>query len=73
MKGYSDEVIVQSGLASIDEKHGIHDKFWNRVMFPIMDATRVSLDSEDVSWETESPNTSILRKRSLIKAGICTG
>lgn len=37
-KGYSDELIVQSGLASVDEKHGIHDKFWNRVMFPIMDA-----------------------------------
>lgn len=38
MKGYSDEVIVQSGLGSVDEKNGIHDKFWNRVMFPIMDA-----------------------------------
>ena len=22
----------------MDEKHGAHDKFWNRVMFPIMDA-----------------------------------
>lgn len=38
LKGYSDELIVQSGLASVDEKQGIHDKFWNRVMFPIMDA-----------------------------------
>lgn len=38
MKGYSDELIVQSGLGSVDEKNGIHDKFWNRVMFPIMDA-----------------------------------
>ena len=37
MQGYSDELIVKSGLASVDEKQGIHDKFWNRVMFPIMD------------------------------------
>lgn len=37
MKGYSDQIIVQAGLASMDEKNGVHDKFWNRVMFPIMD------------------------------------
>ncbi len=36
-KGYSDEMIVKSGLASHDEKRGTHDKFWNRVMFPIQD------------------------------------
>ena len=36
-KGYKDEMIAQAGLISIDEKHGAHDKFWNRVMFPIMD------------------------------------
>lgn len=37
-KGYSDEIIVKAGLASHDEKRGTHDKFWNRVMFPIQDA-----------------------------------
>ena len=37
-KGYSDEMILKAGLISIDEKHGAYDKFWNRVMFPIMDA-----------------------------------
>lgn len=37
-KGYSDELIVKAGLANVDEKQGIYDKFWNRVMFPIMDA-----------------------------------
>lgn len=37
-KGYRDEVIVKAGLISIDEKQGVYDKFWNRVMFPIMDA-----------------------------------
>ena len=36
-KGYKDDVISQAGLISIDEKYGVHDKFWNRVMFPIMD------------------------------------
>ena len=37
-KGYTDELLAQAGLISIDEKHGPYDKFWNRVMFPIMDA-----------------------------------
>lgn len=36
-RGYKDEMIAKSGLISIDERHGAHDKFWNRVMFPIMD------------------------------------
>ncbi len=36
-KGYPEEMIRQAGLISIDEKHGVYDKFWNRVMFPIMD------------------------------------
>ncbi|MDF2888926.1 MAG: primase [Lacrimispora sp.] len=35
-KGYDDPVLKQSGLVTIEEK-GSHDKFWNRVMFPIMD------------------------------------
>lgn len=37
-KGYSDSVLLSAGLISFDEKHGAYDKFWNRVMFPIMDA-----------------------------------
>lgn len=36
-KGYEDELLKDSGLISIDEKRGGHDKFWNRAMFPIMD------------------------------------
>ncbi len=36
-KGYEDEVIRDAGLATFDEKFGFHDKFWNRVMFPIQD------------------------------------
>ena len=37
-KGYDETLIRDAGLCSIDEKHGAHDKFWNRVMFPIQDA-----------------------------------
>lgn len=36
-KGFTDEQIVEAGLGSVDERYGIHDKFWNRVMFPIQD------------------------------------
>lgn len=34
--GYSDEILKESGLFSFSEK-GTYDKFWNRVMFPILD------------------------------------
>ncbi len=36
-KNYSDELLRDSGLFNIDERHGMYDKFWNRVIFPIMD------------------------------------
>ncbi len=36
-KGYRDELVQEAGLAGFDEKYGMHDKFWNRVMFPIQD------------------------------------
>ena len=36
-KGYSEELIREAGLCNTDEKHGMYDKFWNRLMFPIED------------------------------------
>lgn len=36
-KGYSDAHLKESGLFNVDERRGMQDKFWNRVMFPIMD------------------------------------
>lgn len=36
-KGYQSEMILKAGLVSMDERQGVYDKFWNRVMFPIMD------------------------------------
>ena len=36
-QGYEDELLKDSGLVTIDEQRGGRDKFWNRVMYPIMD------------------------------------
>lgn len=36
-RGYTDEELKSSGLVTINEKYGGSDKFWNRVIFPIMD------------------------------------
>ncbi len=36
-KGYQDQEIMDAGLATYDEKFGTHDKFWNRVIYPIQD------------------------------------
>ena len=34
-KGFADDLILEAGVAAYDEKRGLHDKFWNRVIFPI--------------------------------------
>jgi DNA primase len=37
-KGFEDdELLKESGLFRFDEKEGVSDSFWNRVMFPIQD------------------------------------
>ncbi len=38
-KGFDDTILNQTGLFTFHEKYGANDKFWNRVMFPIMDKT----------------------------------
>ena len=35
-KGFNDDILKETGLFFIDER-GARDKFWNRVMFPILD------------------------------------
>lgn len=35
--GYNDEILKASELFAYSEKAGARDKFWNRVMFPILD------------------------------------
>lgn len=64
---YSDEVLKESGLFSFSEK-GTYDKFWNRVMFPIMDVNnRVIGFGGRVMGEGEpkylnSPETKVFEK-----------
>ncbi len=36
-RGFSDELLNTSGLFNFRENQGMTDKFWNRVIFPIMD------------------------------------
>ena len=57
-------MIAKAGLISIDERHGAHDKFWNRVMFPIMDVNsrvigfggRVMGDAKPKYLNSPNPN-----------------
>lgn len=66
-KGYTDELLKESGLVTIEER-GAHDRFWNRVMFPIMDVrSRVIGFGGRVMGEGEpkylnSPETKIFDK-----------
>lgn len=36
-RGFEQELIVKGGLAVVDEKQGVFDRFWNRAIFPILD------------------------------------
>ncbi len=39
-KGVSDDLLRRSGLMNVDERRGtMYDKFWNRVIFPILDTS----------------------------------
>ena len=66
-QGYSDRELRDSGLVTIREK-GTGDRFWNRVMFPIMDAnSRVIAFGGRVMGDGEpkylnSPETKIFDK-----------
>ncbi len=68
-KGFEDELIKESGLASFSEKRGLVSPFWNRVMFPIQDGNhrvigfggRVMGDGEPKYLN--SPETPIFDKR----------
>lgn len=36
-KNYADDLMRDAGLIEFDERRGAHDRFWNRVMVPILD------------------------------------
>ncbi len=38
-KGYKDDVLKETGLFTYDDR-GTYDKFWNRVMYPILDRSK---------------------------------
>ena len=66
--GYNEQDILLSGLGKVDEKHGLRDRFWNRVIFPIMDVrNRVIAFGGRVMGDGEpkylnSPETPIFEK-----------
>ncbi len=67
-EGYDDNVLRETGLITFDEARGIYDKFFNRVMFPIMDVnSRVIGFGGRVMGEGEpkylnSPETKVFEK-----------
>lgn len=68
-KGFEDDIIRDSGLATFSERTGLVSQFWNRVMFPIWDAGgrvigfggRVMGDGEPKYLN--SPETTVFDKR----------
>lgn len=67
-EGYEDSVLRETGLITFDEARGVYDKFFNRVMFPIMDVnSRVIGFGGRVMGEGEpkylnSPETKVFEK-----------
>jgi DNA primase len=68
-KGHSDDELSKSGLFSMGEK-GIYDKFWDRVIFPIMDVKgrviafggRIMSKAENAPKYLNSPETELFLK-----------
>lgn len=56
-QNYSDELLRESGLFNVDERQGMYDKFWNRVIFPIMDVNNRVIGFGGRVMETASPST----------------
>lgn len=71
-KGYSDDLLNKSGLFTFREQDGMNDKFWNRVIFPIMDTSnrviafggRVMDDGEPKYLN--SPETMLFEKKRTV-------
>ena len=68
-KGHSDEELRISGLFNMSEK-GVYDKFWDRVIFPIMDPRgrviafggRIMVKSDTIPKYLNSPETDLFLK-----------
>jgi DNA primase len=72
-KGYADEELTQAGLVSERDSGGVYDRFRNRIMFPIRDATgkmvgfgaRI-LDPNDVPKFINTAQTALFDKGRLL-------
>lgn len=70
-QGYDDTILKESGLVTIEEK-GAHDKFWNRVMFPLMDVNNKVIGfggrvlGDGVPKYINSPETRIFEKNKFL-------
>lgn len=69
--GYEDGFLAQTGLFHFDEKMGARDKFWDRVMFPIMDVNHrviafggrvMGKTGPEVAKYLNSPETKLFEK-----------
>ncbi len=75
-QGYEDKYLSQSGLFSYNESRGAYDKFWKRIMFPIMDTNnrvigfggRVMDGGENTAKYLNSPETRIFNKSKSLYA-----
>lgn len=70
--GYEDELLKQTGLITYDEVRGGHDKFWDRIMFPIMDVSNRVVGfggrvmGDGMPKYLNSPETAIFDKSRLL-------
>lgn len=72
-RGYSHQEIVEAGMASERETGGLHDRFRNRIQFPIRDdrgrmagfGARI-VDPQDVPKFLNSPQTALFDKGRLL-------
>ena len=68
-KGYTDQEIMDAGLATHTEKYGLSCLFWNRVMYPILDMNKKVIGfggrvmGEGEPKYLNSPETEIFDKR----------
>ncbi len=69
---YEDELLKQSGLVSFDEIRGGYDRFWDRIMFPIVDVNnRVigfggRVKGDGMPKYLNSPETAIFEKSRIL-------
>lgn len=70
--GFSDEIQKEAGLIRFDEKRGVSDQFFNRVIFPIMDQSRKVIGfgarvmGDGLPKYINSPETDVFKKKETL-------